>query len=72
VPETSEARVQWMMDRRTSWSSVSDEQRESLIKWYGEERGSQFQHAESFEICEYGYQPTEEDIRRIFPMFDQP
>lgn len=72
VPDTSEERVQWMMDRRTSWSSVSDEQRESLIKWYGEEKGSQFQHAESFEICEYGYQPTEEDIRRIFPMFDQP
>lgn len=72
VPETSEERIQWMMDRRTSWSNVSDEQRESLIKWYGEERGSQFQHAESFEICEYGYQPTEEDIRRIFPMFAQP
>lgn len=72
VPETSQERIQWMMDRRTSWSRVSDEQRASMIKWYGEEKGSQFQHAESFEICEYGYQPTEEDIRRIFPMFDQP
>ncbi len=69
VPETSEARVQWMMDRRTQWSRVSDEQRSGLVKWYGAEKGNSFKHAESFEICEYGKQPTEEEIRKIFPMF---
>jgi len=69
VPETSEERVQWMMDRRTQWSRVSDEQRAGLVKWYGAEKGNSFKHAESFEICEYGKQPTEEEIRKIFPMF---
>ena len=71
VPETSEARVQWMMDRRTQWSRVSDEQRAGLVKWYGAEKGNSFKHAESFEICEYGKQPTEEEIRKIFPMFQK-
>jgi LmbE family N-acetylglucosaminyl deacetylase len=68
VPETSEERVKWMMDRRTQWSRVSDEQRAGLVKWYGAEKGNSFKHAESFEICEYGKQPTEEEIRKIFPM----
>ncbi|MEY4920152.1 MAG: hypothetical protein RLZZ431_1334, partial [Bacteroidota bacterium] len=27
-----------------------------------------FKYAESFEITEYGLQPTEADIRRLFPM----
>lgn len=71
VPDSPEERVQWLMDRQSTSSRVSREQRAGLIKWYGEEKGSQFKHAESFEICEYGHQPTNEEIRRIFPIFDQ-
>ena len=26
--------------------------------------------AEAFEVCEYGRQPTEADLRRLFPFFD--
>ncbi|MBI4627057.1 MAG: PIG-L family deacetylase, partial [Verrucomicrobia bacterium] len=26
-------------------------------------------YAEAFEICEYGRQPNEEEIRRLFPFF---
>jgi hypothetical protein len=26
-------------------------------------------HAEAFEITEYGHQPGEEEIRRLFPFF---
>ena len=35
-------------------------------------RGShadQIQHVEAFEITEYGHQPSEEEIRRLFPFF---
>ena len=41
---------------------------ECLEKWYGEEKASMTKHAEIFEICEYGSQPTAEQIRKLFPM----
>jgi hypothetical protein len=28
----------------------------------------QIQHAEAFEVCEYGRQPSEVDLRKLFPM----
>lgn len=40
---------------------------ECLKKWYGD-KASITKHAEGFEICEYGKQPTDEEIRRLFPM----
>ena len=40
----------------------------SLEKWYGSARAAKALYAEAFEICEYGTQPTEADIRRLFPM----
>jgi hypothetical protein len=42
-----------------------------LIKWYGAERASQVEYAEAFEICEYGSQPSEEEIKRLFPMLGE-
>jgi hypothetical protein len=42
--------------------------RSSLSKWYGEEKASKAKFAEAFEICEYGAQPSEADIRKLFPM----
>ncbi len=47
---------------------MSDVQREAMVKWYGKEKAAKFNYAESFEIAEYGYQPTDEEIRMIFPM----
>jgi hypothetical protein len=38
------------------------------MKWYGESKGQQVRHAEAFEICEYGREPTEAQIRELFPM----
>jgi hypothetical protein len=42
--------------------------RTSLEKWYGKDKATQIVHAEAFEICEYGSQPSEETLRKIFPM----
>lgn len=39
----------------------------SLEKWYGSGAAS-VRHAEAFEICEYGKQPTDEEIKLLFPM----
>lgn len=70
VPEGESARKEWLKKRWTD-SDLSQAQKEGLKKWYGEDRGSDFTYAESFEICEYGYQPSDEEIRMIFPMFQK-
>ncbi|MGB0153376.1 MAG: PIG-L deacetylase family protein [Verrucomicrobiales bacterium] len=61
-----------MLKRR--WSDrhgrIADKHRESLIEWYGEEKGSEVQHAEAFELCEYGSKPSKEQLKILFPFFD--
>lgn len=68
VPAGEAERLAWLRQWITRWSAITPEARASLEKWYGPEPAAQFQHAEAFEICEYGHQPTDEEIRRLFPM----
>jgi LmbE family N-acetylglucosaminyl deacetylase len=42
--------------------------RKALEKWYGADRAAKVKHAEAFELCEYGLQPNEQELRRLFPM----
>jgi len=66
VPSGKKERIQWLTDRMTM--PVKFEVRKSLEKWYGKEKAATIKHAEAFEICEYGKQPDEKEIRRLFPM----
>jgi LmbE family N-acetylglucosaminyl deacetylase len=68
VPEDEAEKLASLAKRRPSRPGPST--RESLIRWYGE-KGKEVQHAEGFEICEYGKQPGEKEIRRLFPMLPQ-
>ena len=43
-------------------------QANGLKKWYGKEKAASVKNAEAFEICEYGTQPDDEMIRKLFPM----
>jgi LmbE family N-acetylglucosaminyl deacetylase len=45
--------------------------RQSLEKWYGKDKAATVQHAEAFEICEYGAQPNDDEKKRLFPMLAQ-
>ena len=66
VPKDDQARLKWL---KQQWPfEVDGPTRRSLAKWYGEERSAAVQHAEAFELCEYGHQPAEEEIRQLFPM----
>jgi LmbE family N-acetylglucosaminyl deacetylase len=66
VPEGADERREYMSK---NWSgSITPDEREALKKWYGKKKGSEIKYAESFEVCEYGRQPTEEEIIRLFPM----
>jgi LmbE family N-acetylglucosaminyl deacetylase len=66
VPKDEKARLEFIMQRYRG--GVPDDVRQSLIKWYGEKKGSQVKYAEAFEICEFGKQPDENEILRLFPM----
>ena len=66
VPEDDKARLEFITQRYRG--GVSDEIKETLIKWYGDKKGSKVQYAEAFEICEFGRRPDESEILRLFPM----
>lgn len=70
VPPASKPklRLQWL---RTRWarrqSAEANNYRVALVRWYGKDRAKKVKYAEVFEICEYGRQPNEQEIRRLFP-----
>jgi len=66
VPKDPVARKRWLAQSRDY--EVSPAVRHALEKWYGPERAAKIRHAEAFEVCEYGHQPTEAELRRLFPM----
>jgi LmbE family N-acetylglucosaminyl deacetylase len=66
VPTDLQERKKWLAEQRSS--GISPEARKSLEKWYGAEKSAMVIHTEAFQICEYGRQPNEEEIRRLFPM----
>ena len=74
VPPASqpELRLEWLTK---SWqrrqANEAKQARTTLMKWYGE-NGSEIKYAEAFEICEYGRQPSDAEIRRLFPFFPKP
>src|SRR5262249_36059323 len=49
---------------------VAKKYRPQLIEWYGQDR-AKFQHAEAFELGEYGSQPKKAELRRLFPFFPE-
>jgi LmbE family N-acetylglucosaminyl deacetylase len=66
VPKNNIERKKWLAQNRAV--KITPEVRRMLEKWYGKEKAALMQHAEAFEICEYGMRPDEEDIMRLFPM----
>ncbi len=69
VPTGKEARFKWLISRYSS--PMKTDVRVALEKWYGKERAAKAQFAEAFEICEYGTQPSENQIRQLFPMLQK-
>jgi N-acetylglucosamine malate deacetylase 1 len=41
-----------------------------LATWYPGEAAGKVKHAEAFEVCEYGSQPTKEELKQLFPFFN--
>ena len=70
VPKEVSKRESWLATDRSV--RITPEVRTALEKWYGKDYAAKVQHAEAFEVCEYGSRPTDEDLRRLFPMLKKP
>jgi N-acetylglucosamine malate deacetylase 1 len=61
---------------RESWSRrngrIADLYRDTLIEWYGQDAGKAIKHAEAYQVCEYGRQPSKAELKKLFPFFDKP
>ena len=66
VPTSPAERRAWLTKERPSL--VEPAWRPALEKRYGS-RATSIQRAEAFEIAEYGRQPEEAEIRKLFPFF---
>lgn len=65
LPKAEADRIKWLANQRKG--QVSEAMRKNLQKWYGA-KAEQVKYAEAFEICEFGRYPSEEEIRKLFPM----
>jgi len=72
VPTDPARQREWLMKR---WvyrqSGEADLYRDTLIRLYGEDRGKLVKYAEAFEICEYGRRPSPDELKKMFPFFDE-
>ena len=65
VPQGEQERLEMLANWRSN--APNKAALAALKKWYGD-KASEIKHVESFEICEYGKQPTDEELRKLFPM----
>ncbi len=70
IPEDEEGRAERHRQVRERFRSrcqgVADKYRDELIKKYGADRGAKVKYAEAFEVCEYGRQPSAEELMETF------
>jgi LmbE family N-acetylglucosaminyl deacetylase len=70
IPKDPAGRRAWAEKAHGArYSAVADLYRDQLVKRYGAAKGKTVRYAEAFEICEYGRQPTDDEIRKLFPFF---
>ena len=66
VPEDDDRRAEHILNMfRLEDASVADRYRERLVDRYGANRARDVHYAEAFEICEYGRQPSAEELDHL-------
>jgi LmbE family N-acetylglucosaminyl deacetylase len=64
VPADPETRRKWLSE---TWARpINDAVRKTLVARYGE-KALETKHAEAFQLCEYGRQPSKSELNEIFP-----
>ncbi|MBN2138037.1 MAG: PIG-L family deacetylase [Sedimentisphaerales bacterium] len=53
---------------RSRFAATADKYRKNLLAFYNnEEEAKQVKYAEAFELCEYGRQPSQDELKLLFP-----
>lgn len=68
IPENSEDRLEWLKNKYHSMKEFNPAELNAIKIWYPSLQISNVKNAEFFELCEYGYQPSKEELAKLFPM----
>lgn len=68
IPTGEEERLEWLKKRWAQPRTWDAQEAKAIEKWYPNMKSSDAKHVEFLEICEYGKQPTDEEIKALFPM----
>jgi len=68
IPKGDDERLAWLKKRYASQKNWNKSDTDAIKKWYPNLDPANVNHVEFFEICEYGKQPSEEEIKQMFPM----
>lgn len=69
-PERVKRKAQLAETMKRRYASIANRFRSKLIELYGVDRGTTVKYAEAFEVCEYGTQPSKDELMRLFPFFE--
>lgn len=69
VKGDKEARITWLRGRFAPYFAPKEAWKPLLKEYYGKDRAEGIRFVETFEICEYGRQPSREELRQLFPFF---
>lgn len=73
VPKGKAERYAWLKARLAKrYEAVAEKHRGKLVELLGEKAGKAVKLAEAFEVCEYGTQPSAQELRKLFPFFEGP
>jgi len=68
IPKGEAERLAWLKNNYAPKMIWTEKEISTVKKWYPNFNTSLVKHIEFFEICEYGKQPSDEEIRQLFPM----
>jgi hypothetical protein len=69
VPEGAEARLEYASKKVAArQAGTANRFRAVLAEELGQEAAGKVRAAEAFELCEYGAQPSKEELRKMFPL----
>jgi N-acetylglucosamine malate deacetylase 1 len=49
------------------YAGYASRYRDALVKYYGADKGNKIHYAQAFEVCEYGRQPSQDELKQMFP-----
>lgn len=68
IPQGETERLAWLKNNYAPKMNWTADETAFVKKWYPNFKSTGVKHIEYFEICEYGKQPTDEEIKILFPM----